>query len=137
MNAIDNMQAMNNNMPVDETEIRARLIEPEQSLDAEGGVINRNLSLGNLKATDLKWLHDMEVTRQNLTMIPESQGGDIFNRWGVKLSLEKNHYLVLSGSKGGFVRRIEKTNIQSTNVSSSDDSKGISGFFRKRKTQDY
>jgi hypothetical protein len=120
-------------LPVNETEIQSRMLEPEKHDTRDEEVNNRNLQIGNVKGKEIFWLHNLESARQNISKIPVSQGGDIFAKWGHKLTLEKNHFLALSGSRNGFVRQILRTSITKNTNSMENMRSGVSSFFNRKK----
>ena len=126
-----------NDLPVDDQEIQARMLEPEQRVMDGEKIINRNLRLGNLFYRDIRWMQALEAQAQNLTRVPKSQGGNIFSVWGNKLREEKNHFLALSGSRGGFVMRALKTTIQEQSLRSETTSNGGMGKFLGKKNREY
>jgi len=120
-----------NDLPVNETEIQARMLEPEKKVKDDA--LNRNLQLGNVKYRELFWLQKLETEGDNIRQIPVCDGGDIFKKWGEGLSLDKNHFLALSGSRNGFVRQILRTTISKNTNNYENEKSGISGFFNRKK----
>ncbi|MFO7886821.1 MAG: hypothetical protein R6U59_00770 [Eubacteriales bacterium] len=96
-------------------EIESRLIEPDMLTNDDKG-INRNLQLGNIHRNDLFRLQALEEHSMILSKIPKSLGGDIFEKWSKDTRLKKHHFLVLSGSREGFVRKMSRTSIQEASM---------------------
>jgi hypothetical protein len=79
---------------------------------------------------EIKWLQQLEDTRVDICNVPDNMGGQIFRKWGHSLSAQKNHYLVMTGSKDGQVRKLMRTNI--TKNDNKLETKKASAFFNKR-----
>ncbi|MEX1384438.1 hypothetical protein [Lutibacter sp.] len=101
--------------PISQVEIEGRLIEPAiQGNDING--INRNLQLGNLRERELSRLQSLEEFAMVLEKVPVCMGGNILAKWAEDARFKKHHFLVLSGSKNGFVRTMSRTSIQEASM---------------------
>jgi len=101
--------------PINSIEIEGRLIEPDMLTNEQEG-INRNLQLGNIPVKDLYRLQALEEHSMILGRVPKCLGGDIFKKWADDTRVKKHHFLVLSGSREGFVRRMSRTSIQEASM---------------------
>ena len=97
------------NSPVDTIELHGMMIDPAEENTLQS--INRNDQLGYIKFREAYFCQALEEHALVIEKIPPSLGGNIFMKWGRNARLQKHHFLVLSGSRSGFVRRMEKTNI--------------------------
>lgn len=97
------------NMPVDYIDLQGKMVEPDK--DNIQQPINRNTQLGNIKYKEAYWLQSLEEHSQNVENIPASLGGNIFRKWAYMARLKKHHFLVLTGSRYGFVRKLQRTEI--------------------------
>lgn len=95
--------------PVDSIELTGMMIDPDK--DNILSSINRNDQLGFITRRDAYFCEALEEHALLVENIPNSLGGNIFKKWGRMSRLKKHHKLVVSGSVGGFVRRMEKTRI--------------------------
>lgn len=130
-----NENEFDNDLPVDDTDIQGRLVEPEKD-SVKNSVLNRNLQLSNLNGRELWKMQQLEVHNQTVGQIPNSMGGNIFRKWGAAASTEKNHYLLLSGSKGGFIRKMLRTNLLSKSINTPKSS-AFERMFSKKKSSEY
>lgn len=98
-----------NNTPVDSIELTGMMIDPDK--DNILASVNRNDQLGFIKFREAYFCQALEEHALLVENIPRNLGGNIFKKWGRMARLKKHHFLVLSGSRGGFVRKMERTRI--------------------------
>jgi len=98
-----------NDSPIDSIELTGMMIDPDK--DNILTSINRNDQLGYIKHKEAYFCQSLEEHALVVENIPSVLGGNIFKKWGRMARLKKHHFLVLSGSRAGFVRRMEKTRI--------------------------
>ena len=121
-----------NVIPFDQFELVGKQVEPEP--ESTTHVINRNLQLANLSRADLTVVQMREELATNIEQIPICRGGGVFADEAVRNRLMKEHFLVASSSKSGFLRKMLRTSIQQSSVKSEQENiGGVSKFFAKKK----
>jgi 16S rRNA A1518/A1519 N6-dimethyltransferase RsmA/KsgA/DIM1 with predicted DNA glycosylase/AP lyase activity len=118
---------------VNAIEIESRLVEPDMQTNRDEG-INRNLQLGNINKKDLFRLQALEEHAMILSRVPTCLGGDIFDKWAKDTRAKKHHFLVLSGSDRGFVRRMARTNISEGKMQTEQSGGLFSGLIKSKKS---
>jgi len=116
----------------DQIELIGKQVEPEW--ETSNRVINRNLQLSNLNRKDLYIMQLREELATNIEQIPICKGGGVFADEAKRNRLMKEHYLVACSSKGGFLRKMLRTNINQSSIKSEQENiNGMSKFFSKKK----
>lgn len=124
-----------NDTPVDAIELTGMMIDPDK--DNVLSSINRNDQLGFIKFKEAYFCQALEEHALVVENIPANFGGNIFKKWGRMARLKKHHFLVLSGSRNGFVRRMEKTRINKDEQKLENDNVFSRLFNSKNKKGDY
>lgn len=122
---------MEQQFPVDTIELTGMMIDPDK--DNVIQPVNRNNQLGNIRFREVYWCQALEEHALVVENIPNSAGGNIFRKWGQMSRLKKHHFLTLSGSRGGFVRKMERTRIQKNDNETEADNMFASFFKPKNK----
>jgi hypothetical protein len=107
-------ESLTNEQPVfEQVQILERNIEPSKQNEP---LLNRNIQLGKIDKKEFAIIGQRLSKAMELRFFPEAHGCGIPNKHGLEEFKKLEAIMTLSGSKDGFVRTINQTSINKTDI---------------------